>query len=62
MASRRKFLKILGLTALAPEVLLGQSDEPKRSRWEMLFGDHETVEPEFRPDPMSWDDATITAG
>ena len=61
MASRRKFLKTLGLTALAPKVLLGRSDEPKRSRWDMLFGDHETVEPEFRPDPMAWDDSTITA-
>ncbi|HCA78386.1 MAG TPA: Zn-dependent hydrolase [Bacteroidetes bacterium] len=61
MHSRRKFLKALGIGAVAPTILLGQSVEPKRSRWEMIFGSPDTVKPEFAPNPASWDDSTITA-
>lgn len=61
MQNRRKFLKTLGIGAITPSVLLGQSVEPKRSRWEMIFGSPETVTPEFKPDPSKWNESTITA-
>jgi len=61
MHSRRKFLKALGVGTVAPTILLGQSVEPKRSRWKMIFGSPDTVKPEFTPNPLSWDDSTITA-
>jgi L-ascorbate metabolism protein UlaG (beta-lactamase superfamily) len=34
---------------------------PKRSRWEILFSNHEPMPPPSRPDPRSWSDDTITA-
>lgn len=61
MSTRRKFLKALGLGVFAPKVLLGQSVEPKRSRWELIFANPDTIEPDVRPDPKSWDNSTITA-
>jgi L-ascorbate metabolism protein UlaG (beta-lactamase superfamily) len=61
MQSRRKFLKALGIGAVAPTTLLGQTPETKRSRWDMIFGSHDTETPEFVPTPSSWSDNTITA-
>lgn len=61
MPSRRNFLKSLGISLLAPSALLADDDKPRRSRWEMIFGSHETVEPEFHPEPAKWDNSTITA-
>lgn len=63
MSTRRKFLAALGLGVVAPRILVGQEAHPelKRSRWDMLFGSHETVEPEFHPDPSIWRDDTLTA-
>lgn len=63
MSTRRKFLAALGLGVVAPRILIGQDAHPelKRSRWDMLFGSHETTEPEFHPDPATWSDETLTA-
>lgn len=63
MTTRRTFLAALGLGVITPRVLVGQDAHPelKRSRWDMLFGSHETVQPEFHPDPATWSNDTLTA-
>jgi len=64
MTTRRKFLRALGVSAVAPATLLiGQDKQPelKRSRLEMLFGSPETAVPVHKPTPLLWSDETITA-
>jgi L-ascorbate metabolism protein UlaG (beta-lactamase superfamily) len=57
--SRRKFLAALGMGL--PATLIGQEKVLKRSRWDLLFGGEETKKPEYKPDPVTWSDGTITA-
>ena len=40
--------------------LLGQEIGQRRTRWEMLTNDSPIETPKFKPDPLSWDDSTIT--
>lgn len=61
MTTRRKFLAALGIGAVAPATLLSQEPQPKRSRWDMIFSNHEMTYPTLKPDPTTWDDSTITA-
>jgi L-ascorbate metabolism protein UlaG (beta-lactamase superfamily) len=59
--SRRKFLSTVGLTVLSAPLLLGQALNRRRTRWEMMANDEPIEKPEFKPDPLSWDNSTITA-
>lgn len=59
--SRRKFLSTVGLTLLTAPLLLGQALNRRRTRWEMLTNDEPIETPKLKPDPLSWDNSTITA-
>jgi L-ascorbate metabolism protein UlaG (beta-lactamase superfamily) len=65
MISRRKFLRALGIGTFVPGTVLSRQSENhpglKRSRWELLFANPETVISKHKPDPGSWSDSTITA-
>lgn len=61
MTSRRNVLKALGVGLLAPSILFAGPIRPKRSRWELIFGNHPIAQAGARPDPKSWSNNTITA-
>jgi len=61
MISRRSFLSAVGLGLLAPGAVLAQTQERKKFAFSFLFHGGETLQPQFHPDPKSWDDSTITA-
>ena len=61
MISRKKFLKAVGAGLVAPRLLLAQEEQRRPSFRRMIFGDHPVDPAPARPEPLSWDDSTITA-
>jgi len=61
MPSRRKFLSTLGLALASTQILLARDQRQRRTRWEMMTNDEPVQPPPLRPDPLVWDDSSITA-
>jgi L-ascorbate metabolism protein UlaG (beta-lactamase superfamily) len=61
MSTRRRFLSMLGVSVVAAPALIAQNPELKRSRWDLMFHNEPPSVPELKPDPLSWDNSTITA-
>jgi len=61
MLNRRSFIGTLGTSLLGAATLPAQETTHRRSRWEMVASDDPIVAPDARPDPVTWDDGTITA-
>jgi L-ascorbate metabolism protein UlaG (beta-lactamase superfamily) len=59
MPSRRKFLAALGLSIAGAPLSL-KAEGTRRSRWEMIAHDEESLLPLYKPDPRTWSDAEIT--
>lgn len=60
MPTRRSFITTLGLSLLSAPALLAQ-ERQKRTRWEMIANDAPVAKPQFKPDPSTWRNDTITA-
>jgi L-ascorbate metabolism protein UlaG (beta-lactamase superfamily) len=61
MISRRKFLAGVGAGLASTSFLVGRENGRRRTRWEMIAHDEPVEAPRFKPEPLSWDDSTITA-
>jgi len=61
MTTRRKFLGALGIGVVAPKTVLAQDGHSRTSRWLGFLGDHIVAPAPFKPEPLTWDDSTITA-
>jgi L-ascorbate metabolism protein UlaG (beta-lactamase superfamily) len=61
MTTRRKFLSALGLGLLGAPLTKASDLTRRRERWEMLANEDPTVTAEYKPDPSTWSDATLTA-
>ncbi len=59
--NRRRFLALLGVGVLTPSAILAGEPGRKRSRWDLLFSNHDTSNPQFVPDPSTWRDDELTA-
>jgi L-ascorbate metabolism protein UlaG (beta-lactamase superfamily) len=44
-----------------PGTLVGQERQLKRSRWDLIFGGGEATIPNFKPEPSTWSNNTVTA-
>jgi len=60
MTSRRSFLTTLGMGIAATSPVLAQPQR-RRSLFDFIFNQPETVDPGVRPDPSTWSNDTITA-
>ncbi len=61
MTTRRSFLSTVGLGVLASNTMFAQQPIRRRSLFDLIFNQPETVEPDVRPDPRTWNNSTITA-
>ena len=61
MTSRRRFLGTAVTALLGAPAGLAQENVHRRARWEMIANDDPMLDAPFRPEPSTWDDATITA-
>ena len=61
MTSRRSFLTTLGMGMVAASPVLAQAPQRRRSLFDFVFNQPETVQPEVRPNPSTWSNETITA-
>ncbi|MBX2991275.1 MAG: MBL fold metallo-hydrolase [Bacteroidetes bacterium] len=60
LSSRRSFVKTLGLSLLAAPSMLADGQR-RRSRREMFANDEPIAVPQFKPEPRTWSNDTITA-
>jgi len=61
VSTRRKFLSLLGMSLASVPVVRAQDHQLKRSRWDLMFHNDEPAVPELRPEPLTWENDTITA-
>jgi L-ascorbate metabolism protein UlaG (beta-lactamase superfamily) len=59
--NRRKFITALTGAVLFPGTLLAKEEREKRSRWDMIFSNHDVLPAPLRPTPENWANDTITA-
>ena len=61
MSSRRKFLSSLGVGLVGAPFARAGSSLRRHTFLEMIANDDPVATPHFRPDPLSWNDNTLTA-